>query len=222
MKDLTKELLNKEVVYSKLNQFGFKEKDNNFIYKTTILNGQFEMVVVFSKEKNYSKLIDLETREDYILADTLEATGKFVGMVREEYNQKIKEIINECTIPIAFKTNQSKQVIHFIKEKYNHQFEFLWKNSNDAIVRNNINRKWYALLLTVKENRLTGNSDTKIEVLNVLYLKGKTSEIVDNKTIFYGYHMNKQSWITIKLENGLELEKICNLIDQSYQLSLLK
>ncbi|MBR3153114.1 MAG: MmcQ/YjbR family DNA-binding protein, partial [Clostridia bacterium] len=46
--------------------------------------------------------------------------------------------------------------------------------------------------------------------------------IIDNKKIFPGYHMNKKSWITIKLDNSVETEEIIHLIDNSYELSLGK
>ena len=40
--------------------------------------------------------------------------------------------------------------------------------------------------------------------------------------IFAGYHMNKNSWITIKLDGSIKIEKIFELIDNSYKLSLEK
>jgi len=43
---------------------------------------------------------------------------------------------------------------------------------------------------------------------------------VDNDKIFQGYHMNKNNWITIKLDDSIETQKIFKLIDNSYKLSL--
>lgn len=46
--------------------------------------------------------------------------------------------------------------------------------------------------------------------------------MIDNEKIFTGYHMNKDSWITIKLDNSIKTKIIFELIDNSYNLSLEK
>ena len=45
---------------------------------------------------------------------------------------------------------------------------------------------------------------------------------IDNKKIFKGYHMNKDNWITIKLDESVDIKNILTLIDNSYILSLKK
>ncbi|MFR2768113.1 MAG: MmcQ/YjbR family DNA-binding protein [Thomasclavelia sp.] len=47
-------------------------------------------------------------------------------------------------------------------------------------------------------------------------------KIIDNNRFYPGYHMNKNNWITIKLDNSVETKKIFELIDNSYNLSLKK
>ena len=74
--------------------------------------------------------------------------------------------------------------------------------------------------MIVSESKLGLNSDEKIEVMDLRYPKGKTIDVIDNKNILPGYHMNKNSWITIKLNNSIDLKRIYQLIDKSYQLSV--
>ena len=71
-------------------------------------------------------------------------------------------------------------------------------------------------------NKLGIKSNKTVEILNLKFLKNQTEQIVDNKKIFPGYHMNKKSWITIKLDGSVALEEIYKLIDNSYQLSINK
>ncbi|MBR1802672.1 MAG: methylated-DNA--[Clostridia bacterium] len=52
------------------------------------------------------------------------------------------------------------------------------------------------------------------------YQKDKINEIIDKKDIYPGYHMNKNSWITIKLDNTVSTEKILKLLGNSYELSI--
>ena len=61
-----------------------------------------------------------------------------------------------------------------------------------------------------------------VDIIDLRYSKDKIKEIVDNEKIFEGYHMNKNSWITIRLDGSLETDKICELIDNSYNISLTK
>lgn len=65
-------------------------------------------------------------------------------------------------------------------------------------------------------------SDKIIEIIDLRYQKDKIKEIVDKQKVFTGYHMNKNSWITIKLDESVKTEKIFTLIDNSYNISLNK
>lgn len=149
--------------------------------------------------------------------------GEFVGKVRCEYEEKLQDIINKCTISNVFKENQTKEIIKYIKNKYNDDLEFLWEKFDDnAIWRNKINNKWYGLLMTISKSKLGFDSDEKIEAIDLRYQKEEIEKILDNKLFFPGYHMNKKSWITIILDESVDTETICELIDNSYKISLIK
>ena len=46
----------------------------------------------------------------------------------------------------------------------------------------------------------------------------KIGTIVDNKTIFPAYHMNKKYWITVLLTAATDFQKLCVLTDRSFEL----
>lgn len=122
-------------------------------------------------------------------------------------------------MPNNFKSAQAIEIINYIKEKYDGDLEFLWENSPDAAIwRNKANKKWYGIIMTISENKLGLKSDKKIEIINVKYQKGITNSITDFKHIFPAYHMNKQNWVTIALDKGLNTGEIFELIDNSYSL----
>ena len=204
-----------------LKKYGFKIQDNKKIYREKICNNQFEMIVEIKDNIMTSKLIDLVNEEEYVLVDVQDSIGEFVGKVRQEYEEKLNAIINNCTEKEIFKQSQTKQIITYIREKYNDELEFLWEKYDDvAIWRNKQNDKWYGLLMIITEDKLGIDSNKKIEVLNIRYQKEESQKIIDKKNVFPGYHMNKKSWITIKLDNMVKTEKIKELIDNSYNLSL--
>ncbi len=223
MRILDNELRNRTIKYDKLLEYGFTKDDNVYLYKKKLDDYQFEMKVVVENNKMSSCLFDLISKDEYILVDIKDSKGEFVGKVRTAYLQELQNIIEKCTSLNIFKSKQAKEVIKYVKEKYNDDLEYLWeKFPENAILRNKINNKWYGAILVISERKLEISSDKKIEIIDLRYQKDKIEELIDYNKIFPGYHMNKKSWITIKLDGSLELEEIFKLIDNSYNISLKK
>lgn len=223
MRILEEELRNKTIDFIELLKYGFTQENEIYSYHRKIYDEQFEMNVTVANNKMTAKLFDLSTNEEYILVDIQASTGDFVGKLREEYQNELQSIITKCTIPNVFKSKQAKEIIKYIKEKYNDNLEFLWKKfSENAVWRNKKNKKWYAILLVISERKLGLDSDKIIDILDLRYEKDKIKEIIDNDKIFAGYHMNKDSWITIRLDGSVKTKKILQLIDNSYNISLTK
>ncbi len=223
MRNLDKYFENKTIDYEKLLKYGFSKNGNNYIYENKIYNDSFNVIVEITKEKKSSKVIDLSTNEEYTLIDVKHSTGNYVGKIKEEYEFILNDIIENCTTPNIFKSKQAKYIIKYIKEKYNDDLEFLWeKFSNTAVWRNKNNNKWYGLILILPENKLGLESNKIVEVIDLRYQKNDINNIVDKNKIFPGYHMNKKSWITIRLDESVEIKEIYKLIDNSYKISLKK
>lgn len=221
MRNLKKEFNKRVIDYNKLLEYGFKKDNNRYIYKFNILNNTFQINISISKREQYSKIIDLEDNTEYALVDVENAIGEFVGKVRQEYENIIKDVIEKCTIKEVFKNRQTKEIIKYVKEKYNDDLEFLWEKYDDnAIWRNKHNNKWYGLILTISESKIGIDSEEIVEIIDLRYKKENIDEIINNKTIFPGYHMNKKSWITIKLDNSVDTKIILDLLDNSYNLSM--
>ena len=221
MKNLSEELNDKKIEYTKLLDYGFIKQEGSYIYQDVLLNGKFKMLVQIGTEKILSKVLDMENNEEYLLVDVKGAGGEFVGKVKEEYENKLQDIIDKCFIQDVFKKRQTKEMIQYVTEKYQDDLEFLWKKfTNNAVVRNKLNQKWYGIFVSIPANKLGIDSDEMIEVLNVRYEKNKTEEIIDYKNIYPGYNMNKNSWISIILDGNIENKVLFSLIDSSYDLSL--
>ena len=111
-------------------------------------------------------------------------------------------------------------MIEYIKNKYNDELEFLWeKFPNNAIFRRKDNKKWYAVLLTIPLNKLKIKSNEIVEIIDIKASEEQINELIDNKTVYEGYHMNKKHWITVVLNSSMQNEKLFELIDKSYQLA---
>ncbi len=210
---------NKKCDFKKLKAYGFKLKQDIYIFETQILNGQFTLRIEVDKEGTVnSYLFDRQTKEEYRLHKNENLTGAFIGQVREEYDKILSAIAEKCFSLDSFKTKQAKQIISYIKEKYGDKLEFLWADTPDcAIARRKDNKKWYLVIMTVKKDRLGFKTDEPVEVMNLTAESEEVAKIIDHKIFFPAYHMNKKTWFSILLENINEIEQIFDLIDRSYK-----
>ena len=200
--------------------FGFVQSNSNYIYETDILDGSFLLQIVITPDGNIdTKLTEKAIGDEYVLYKT-NATGSFVGEVRNAIEAILKQVADQCYNTEIFKSAQAKDIICYVREKYGDELEFLWeKFSDNAIWRRKDNKKWYGALLTVKASKLGLDDDKLIEILD---LRIKTEDIestVDNKCFFPGYHMNKKHWYTLLLDGTTTIEEICRRIDESYLLA---
>ena len=208
---------NKVLAADRLLPFGFVAGEGGYAYSAAIVDVQFDMIVRISPEGELSAgVYDADTGDEYTLHLSSQAVGAFVGRVRAEYDGVLQKIADGCFETKVFKTELADKIIRYVRTKYRDGFEFLWeKFPNNAIVRRTDNQKWYAVLLTVAENKIGLSGKAEIEVINVKMKTGDIANLVDGRRYFGGYHMNKQHWITICLDGSVSFEEICRRIDDS-------
>lgn len=209
---------NRKANKEKLLNFGFKKEKNIFLYKTSIMDGDFNLTIKIElPDKLQTELYEIESNEIYTL-HLSDAQGTFVGQVRDEYNSVLDKIQENCFDSNVFKFDYSYRVIAYAKEKYNDEMEYLWEKFPDnGIVRRKDNKKWYLGILTVKKSKFGFESDEKVEVIDL-----RSSDVENDtkqKNIYPGYHMNKKHWISIILDGSMDIEDIYKKIDESYILA---
>lgn len=207
---------NKKVNSHKLAEFGFV--DNK--YSTDILDGSFNLTVKIAENNEVqTELIEKDTGELYTLHLVEYVQGSFVGKVKEEYENILTEIAENCFEQDVFKSKQSKLIIEYVKDKYGDELEYLWEKFPDnAVCRRKDNKKWYLAILTVAKNKLGFESDKKVEIIDLRATTEEIEKIVDNKKYFAGYHMNKKHWLTIILDGSVPIKEIYDRINISYNI----
>lgn len=115
-------------------------------------------------------------------------------------------------------------VLKYVKKKYKSEIEYLWKTSPDAgVFRHEDNRKWYGLVMEVSRSKFGLSEKGYVCALNV-----KTSDpmlhdiLLQQNGFFPGYHMSKKSWISILLDGTVPFDRVCDMIDMSYQATAVK
>lgn len=104
-----------------------------------------------------------------------------------------------------------QDIINYCLQLINTYEDYPFKNDNNSVtIKHKENNKWFALIMNVNDN---------------LYLNVKTnpeySELLRNtySYIIPAYHMNKEHWNTIVIDDTCDESLIKELISQSYDLT---
>ncbi len=222
MDSFTKRIFkNKIFDKTKLSQFGFKHKKDDYIFIKKILDGQFELTVTVSGKKDINtQLVDCVSGDLYTLHLVENAVGTFVGNVREEYEKILTSIAEHCCSDTYFVFPQANRLTELIKQKYNDTPEFLWENlPGFGVFRNPESAKWYALISRIDKSKLEKKSHGEVEILNIKLDTDEIIELHKVKGFYPAYHMNKKYWITIILDDTISDKKIMDLIEKSHVFS---
>ena len=91
-----------------------------------------------------------------------------------------------------------------------------------AVLRHKDNKKWYGVILKVGRDKLGFSETDVVDVLNVKCEPLLIGSLLMKGGFFPAYHMNKDLWISILLENTVTDEEIKSLIEMSYELTKKK
>ena len=221
MRELKDFIKDKKIDLKRLKKFGFKLINKSYYYYTSLLKNQFKMSVKISLDNSiFTEIIDTETNEPYVLHLLEMKRSGYSEKVYKAYSEILAKIQKECFEDEIFKANYTKEIITYVKNKYEDKLEFLWeKSSKNAVVRRKSSNKWYAVILTVSKRKIGLNSNELVEIINLHNSQEEIEKLIDNKKYFPAYHMNKKHWCTICLDGTVELKEIYKLIDISYELA---
>ena len=190
--------------------------DNNYVMQMPVSNGAFNAVISLSlSELTLTvQLFDSATGEKYALFD-MPSHGAFVASLREEVQKIIDEIKAKC-----FETNDLKDdFIAWIKSKFGAEPDYPWPDDAPySFVFRCPNEKWFALVMRIKYRQLGLTGDENVWVVNMKADQDAIPNLIDHKSIFPAWHMNKKHWITILLTAATDFDKLSELTEKSYEL----
>ncbi len=207
--------------FSKLSGYGFEEEEGEYVYRTEIFEGQFALTVRIARDGTLkTELLDVLTEEPYTLHLVEDAAGEFVGRVRAEFEERLKDIAAKCFEREVFKGALTKRLIAYVREKYGDEPEYLWEKFPDnAIWRRKDNQKWYGAVLTVARQKLGMAGEGSVEVLDVRADPTQIALIVDGVKTFPGYHMNKKHWISLPLDGSIPFGDVTLFLEESFEIA---
>ena len=187
-----------------------------FFMNRPVAKGAFNAKVLMSLENQtlIVQLYDSATGEKYALFDMPKAGGAFIGSLREEVQKLVDEIKANC-----FETNDLKdKYLAWLKTRFDSEPDFPWPDTPDYCVFRCPNQKWYALVMKVKYRQLGLTGEEEAWVVNMKANSESIPSLIDQKSIFPAWHMNKKHWITVLLTAATDFEKLQELTEKSYGL----
>lgn len=113
---------------------------------------------------------------------------------------------------------QHTRVMEHIEHTYKADPDYPWDGHDDVVYRHEDNRKWFALLMRVRRDRLcSGGNDDIVSALNLKIPDPVLHDILTQEEgIIPSYHMNKRHWITVILDGTVDDDEVFDLIRISY------
>ena len=88
-----------------------------------------------------------------------------------------------------------------------------------AVFRHPENRKWFGILMRVPSSTLGLSEDGGVDILNVKIDPDDGAMLRSADFILPAYHMNKENWVSILIEGGIEDEMLAYLLETSHRLT---
>ena len=204
----------------KLLEYGFENLSNDFIYSKDFLNGDFKAKIIIDEKGAISgKVIENAFNEEFVQLKIESYHGEFIAKVREAYKEILIDIRDKCFKKEYFVSIQANRITKLIKEKYGESPDFPFTDSKYkhlGVFRYKENQKWYGLVMNINKSVFGKEyKDECVDVINVRIDENNRDNIVNNKSIFPSYHMNKQKWVSIILDESLSDLEVMNYIDYS-------
>ena len=216
--DASKGFVHLRVRTATLGEFGFRRKGRSgWVYASPIDGTSLECRVTISAKGVVSeKVVDLASGDDYALYRVANATGRFVGQVREAVTALLKRIAASCFERDVFILEQSRAFLDTVGNRWNEELEFLWEDSPEyAVLRRTDTGKWYGVMMRLPGRKFSLPDDAVSEFILLRIPTDTRDAVLANSRFLPAYHMNKRTWFAIRLDGGVELSEILRLVECS-------
>ncbi len=111
----------------------------------------------------------------------------------------------------------------YITDIYGAVGEYMWeKYPTFAVYRHQNNKKWFAVIMEIPKSKIDLCGDDLVCVMNLKCDPTLIGSLLLENGIHKGYHMNKNYWITVRLDGSVEEAQIKWLLDLSFDLTSTK
>ena len=201
---------------AKLLAYGFQKDGEGYRLMAKCQEDGFAFCVAYSPSRLTTDLRDTTTNENYAPFSMNYPAGSFVSGKREEANALLTKILKACFINEDYRAKLHDWITANLDASSDNPFD-----DHDAYttIRVKANHKWFGLFMNVPYRKLGLQKPGDAEVLNLKLPPEEITKLIDNVHFFKAYHMNKVSWISIRLNGEIPFDQLCSLCQESFALA---
>lgn len=111
----------------------------------------------------------------------------------------------------------------YIKSQYNILPDYPFSGDFvTAVFRHPDNKKWFAIAMRIPKEKLGMREEGTMDVVNVKCEPDVLISFHGQDGIYPAYHMNRNHWLTVALDNRVDADTMAFLIGISYDLTKRK
>lgn len=110
-------------------------------------------------------------------------------------------------------------ILDKIQKNYHAVIEHPWQKYPENITaKETSSGKWFVLFMKIKGNLIGLPTSERIQIMNVKAEPDFINMICQTPGYAPAYHMNKEHWLTVRLDGSIPMETVMDLIRQSYEM----
>lgn len=113
--------------------------------------------------------------------------------------------------------SQRERITQYANDRFGTEAEHLWADEPGfSVFRHPASKKWYGIIMDVPSNKLGLAGDNLVDVLNIKCNPIMIGSLLSEDGFLPAYHMNKNHWISILLNDFVPDDQIFPLLELSY------
>jgi len=111
-----------------------------------------------------------------------------------------------------------EKILKWVLQHFGTEPDYPFKEPS-AVLRHPHNRKWYGIVIRVSKNKLGLTGDEPVDILNIKCDPILIGSLRKKPGFHPAYHMNKDLWISLRLDGSVAEDDVKSLLAMSYELT---
>ena len=207
--DYSSYLQSYQPVAEQLRAYGFTEQDGGWFLQRDLPYKDLMVTIRIVPPQFEVRVIDRTFNDDFLPFSVKDGNSP----VKAAVHDLLDEILAKCFC------NTKRDIIAYCEQTYQTPHENPWDNLPDFYTfKTPKKQKWYAIIMRIARQKLGFTGNEKVDILNLKLPTEQISSLIDQQHYFTAYHMNKQNWLTILLDQQTDMAQLKKLLDTSYHL----
>lgn len=114
-----------------------------------------------------------------------------------------------------------QQLFRWVRRRYGVEPDYPWEDEN-AVLRHRDSKKWFALVMEIDCKKLGLDRDEAVDIVNLKCEPLLIGSLRTRDGFHPAYHMNKDQWLSVRLDGSVADDEISQLLDLSFELTQKK